>query len=153
MEFCLKSDDLGDPLISEEHILCFEWASPQDVDEITNLALRTNDYLSGFFSSLDIVVADFKLEFGRMLDENGNDRLMIGDEISPDTCRLWDKQNQRRLDKDRFRLDLDEPLSGYKEVARRLGVLPGVALDDRTILREDTKEKSTKNTTENEGQP
>jgi phosphoribosylaminoimidazole-succinocarboxamide synthase len=129
IEFYLKNDSLNDPIVSEEHILCFEWASPQDIDDMTSIALRVNDFLCGLFSAISITLVDFKIEFGHMFDEKGRDRLMIGDEITPDTCRFWDTHDKTRLDKDRFRLDLDNPLSGYQEIARRLGVLPPGVLE------------------------
>lgn len=124
IEYCLKDDKLGDPFVSEEHIFAFQWATPQDIDDIRLMALRTNDYLSGLFTGIGIRLVDFKLEFGRVWD-NGNERIILADEISPDNCRLWDLKTNKKLDKDRFRLDLGEVEEGYQEVARRLGVLPG----------------------------
>ena len=121
IEFCYKSDRLGDPMISEEHITAFGWATQMEIDEMMTLALRTNDYLSGLFVSIGIKLVDFKLEFGRLL-EGDQARIVIADEISPDSCRLWDMETNNRLDKDRFRRDLGGIMDAYREVARRLGV-------------------------------
>ena len=121
IEFCYKSDELGDPLISEEHITVFGWATPQEVEDMMTIALRVNDYLSGLFASVHIKLVDFKLEFGRRHEEDQH-RIMLGDEISPDSCRLWDMRTGDKLDKDRFRRDLGGIMDAYREVARRLGV-------------------------------
>jgi phosphoribosylaminoimidazole-succinocarboxamide synthase len=123
IEYCLKNDDLGDPLVTEEHITAFGWASIQDLDEIVQSALRINDFLTGLFLGVGIRLIDFKLEFGRIWND---DEMMIvlADEISPDSCRLWDVETNERLDKDRFRRDLGKVEEGYQEIARRLGVLP-----------------------------
>jgi phosphoribosylaminoimidazole-succinocarboxamide synthase len=123
IEYCLKNDDLGDPLVTEEHITAFGWASIQDLDEIVQSALRINDFLTGLFLGVGIRLIDFKLEFGRIWND---DEMMIvlADEISPDSCRLWDAETNERLDKDRFRRDLGKVEEGYQEIARRLGVLP-----------------------------
>ena len=123
VEYCLKNDDLGDPLVTEEHITAFGWASIQDLDEIVQSALRINDFLTGLFLGVGIRLIDFKLEFGRIWND---DEMMIvlADEISPDSCRLWDVETNERLDKDRFRRDLGKVEEGYQEIARRLGVLP-----------------------------
>ena len=123
LEYCLKNDDLGDPLVTEEHITAFGWATISDLDEIVQLSLRINDFLCGLFLGIGIRLVDFKLEFGRIWNE---DEMMIvlADEISPDSCRLWDTQTDEKLDKDRFRRDLGGVEEGYQEVARRLGVLP-----------------------------
>ncbi len=121
-EFYLKDDKLGDPLISEEHIITFEWASANELEEIMSLSSRINDFLIGFFLSQKIRLVDFKLEFGRFWDQD-EQIIMLADEISPDNCRLWDIQTNKKLDKDRFRHDLGEVDKAYKEVAYRLGVL------------------------------
>ncbi len=123
VEFCYKSDELGDPLVSEEHITAFGWASPQEIDDMMATALRINDFLSGLFASIKIKLVDFKLEFGRSRQEDENQRLMLGDEISPDSCRLWDIHTNNKLDKDRFRRDLGNVMEAYSEVAKRLGIL------------------------------
>lgn len=124
VEYCYKSDELGDPLISEEHITAFGWASPQDIDDFLAMSLRVNDFLSGIFMGIGIKLVDFKLEFGRVYDENGDVRIMLADELSPDNMRLWDAQTGEKMDKDRFRRDLGNVEDAYREVARRLGVLP-----------------------------
>ena len=123
VEFCLKDDDLGDPLIAEEHVTAFGWATHQELDEIVNLSLRVNDFLCGLFAGIGIRLVDFKLEFGRWY--NGDEmRIVLADEISPDSCRLWDLETNEKLDKDRFRRDLGKVEEAYQEVARRLGLLP-----------------------------
>ncbi len=123
VEFCYKSDELGDPLVAEEHITAFGWATPQEIDEIMSLALRINDFLSGLFTGVGIRLVDFKLEFGRYY-ENEEMRIILADEISPDSCRLWDIKTNEKMDKDRFRRDLGGAEEAYQEVARRLGILP-----------------------------
>ncbi len=123
IEFCLKDDKLGDPLVSEEHIMAFGWATQQDLDDIVALALRVNDFLSGCMLAVGIKLVDFKIEIGRIWDGDYQ-RLVVADEISPDSCRLWDIETGRKLDKDVFRRDLGSLTDAYTEVARRLGVLP-----------------------------
>ncbi|WP_407050520.1 phosphoribosylaminoimidazolesuccinocarboxamide synthase [Methyloraptor flagellatus] len=122
IEFYYKNDELGDPMVSEEHITAFGWASPQDIDDIMALAIRVNDFLSGLFLGVGIRLVDFKLEFGRLW-EGDMMRIVVADEISPDSCRLWDASSGDKLDKDRFRRDLGGMLEAYQEVARRLGIL------------------------------
>ena len=122
IEFCFKSDDLGDPLVSEEHITAFGWANPQEIDEMTALALRINDFLSGLFLGIGIKLVDFKVEFGRIY-ENDMIRIVLADEISPDSCRLWDISTDEKLDRDRFRKDMSGLIEAYQDVARRLGIL------------------------------
>jgi phosphoribosylaminoimidazole-succinocarboxamide synthase len=122
IEFYYKNDALGDPIVSEEHITAFGWANPQEIDEIMALALRINDFLAGLFSGIGIRLIDFKVEFGRLWD-NEQMRIVLADEISPDCCRLWDAVTSDKLDKDRFRRDMGGVLEAYQEVARRLGVL------------------------------
>jgi phosphoribosylaminoimidazole-succinocarboxamide synthase len=123
VEYYLKSDELGDPMVTEEHITAFGWASYQEIDEIMNMALRVNDFLSGLFLGVGLKLVDFKLEFGRLWEEDDM-RIILADEISPDNCRLWDVATNERLDKDRFRQDLGKVEEGYQEIARRLGILP-----------------------------
>ena len=123
VEFYLKNDDLNDPMITEEHITAFGWASHQELDEIVNMSLRINDFLSGLFLGIGIRLIDFKLEFGRLYDGDEM-RLVLADEISPDSCRLWDTKTNEKMDKDRFRRDLGKVEEAYQEVARRLGILP-----------------------------
>ncbi len=123
VEFYLKSDELGDPLVSEEHITAFSWANPHEIDEIIALSLRINDFLTGMFMGVGIKLVDFKIEFGRLW-ENEQMRIVLADEISPDSCRLWDAKSGNKLDKDRFRQDMGGLSEAYQEVARRLGILP-----------------------------
>ncbi|MEE4120960.1 MAG: phosphoribosylaminoimidazolesuccinocarboxamide synthase [Paracoccaceae bacterium] len=123
VEFYYKDDALGDPLVTEEHILAFGWAGQQDLDDMVALALRVNDFLSGVLLGVGIRLVDFKIEIGRIW-EGDYMRLVVADEISPDSCRLWDIKTGNRLDKDVFRRDLGDLADAYTEVARRLGVLP-----------------------------
>jgi phosphoribosylaminoimidazole-succinocarboxamide synthase len=123
IEYYYKSDELGDPMVTEEHITAFGWASPQDLDEIIALSLRVNDFLSGLFLGTGIKLIDFKLEFGRLWN-NEDMRIVLADEISPDNMRLWDNTTNEKMDKDRFREDLGNVAEAYQEVARRLGILP-----------------------------
>lgn len=122
IEFYYKSDELDDPMVSEEHITAFGWANPQEVDEMMALSLRINDFLSGLFFAIGIRLVDFKIEFGRLV-ENDVLRIVLADEISPDCCRLWDIETNDKLDKDRFRQDLGGLIDAYRDVARRLGIL------------------------------
>lgn len=122
IEFYLKNDELNDPIISEEHIIVFDWASHEELESIISISQRINDFLTGYFYSQKIRLVDFKLEFGRFW-ENQEMTIMVADEISPDNCRLWDLQTNEKLDKDRFRQDLGNVDRAYKEVAYRLGVL------------------------------
>jgi len=123
IEFYYKDDALGDPLVTEEHIIAFGWAGQQDLDDMVALALRVNDFVSGVMYGVGIKLVDFKIEIGRIW-ENDFQRLIVADEISPDSCRLWDMESGRKLDKDVFRRDLGDLADAYTEVARRLGVLP-----------------------------
>jgi phosphoribosylaminoimidazole-succinocarboxamide synthase len=122
IEFYYKSDELGDPMVSEEHITAFGWATPQEIDDIMSLAIRVNDFLTGLFLGIGIRLVDFKVEFGRLY-EGDMMRIVLADEISPDSCRLWDMQTDNKLDKDRFRRDMGGLMEAYSEVARRLGIL------------------------------
>jgi len=123
VEHYYKSDELGDPLVTEEHITAFGWAAPQDLDDMMSLALRVNDYLSGLFLGVGLRLVDFKIEFGRLWE--GEDmRIVLADEISPDSCRLWDTRTDEKMDKDRFRRDMGGVAEAYQEVARRLGIMP-----------------------------
>ncbi|GIL41891.1 phosphoribosylaminoimidazolesuccinocarboxamide synthase [Roseiterribacter gracilis] len=123
IEYFYKKDELGDPLVSEEHITAFKWATPHELDEIVALTIRVNDFLSGLFLGIGLKLVDFKLEFGRMWT-NDEMHIVLADEISPDNCRLWDAQTNEKLDKDRFRQDLGRVVEAYQEVARRLGLTP-----------------------------
>lgn len=123
VEYSFKNDELGDPFVSEEYIIAFGWASQQDLDDIVSLALRVNDFLSGVFFAVGIKLIDFKIEVGRIWDGDFM-RLIVADEISPDSCRLWDVKTGQKLDKDVFRRDLGSLTDAYTEVARRLGLMP-----------------------------
>ncbi|PQO24400.1 phosphoribosylaminoimidazolesuccinocarboxamide synthase [Rhodobacteraceae bacterium WD3A24] len=123
VEFYYKDDKLGDPLVCEEHIIAFGWAAQQDLDDMVALALRVNDFLSGVMLGVGIRLVDFKIEIGRVW-EGDFQRLIIADEISPDSCRLWDMKTGQKLDKDVFRRDLGNLADAYTEVAKRLGVMP-----------------------------
>ena len=121
IEFSYKNDDLGDPVISREHILEFGWIdNPTTLDSIIDRCLRTNDFMQGMFRAVGIKLVDFKLEFGKSKNDG---KVLLADEISPDTCRLWDISSEKKLDKDRFRKDLGNIIQAYQEVARRLGII------------------------------
>jgi phosphoribosylaminoimidazole-succinocarboxamide synthase len=122
IEYYYKDDALGDPLIADEHIACFGWASQEEMNDIADMAIRVNDFMCGMFAAIGIRLIDFKLEFGRVW-ENDYPRIILADEISPDSCRLWDMKSNEKLDKDRFRLDLGGEAEAYQEIARRLGLL------------------------------
>jgi phosphoribosylaminoimidazole-succinocarboxamide synthase len=123
IEYYYKDDALGDPMITDEHIAAFGWASQEEMHDIADLAIRVNDFLCGLFAGIGIRLVDFKLEFGRIWD-NDYSRIILADEISPDGCRLWDMESGEKLDKDRFRRDLGGEIEAYQEVARRLGLMP-----------------------------
>ena len=132
LEYCYKDDALGDPLVAEEHIACFGWATQEEMQDISSMAIRINDFMCGMFAAIGIRLVDFKLEFGRLFDGDFS-RIILADEISPDGCRLWDIETGEKLDKDRFRRDLGGEAEAYQEVARRLGLMPeeseGAVLD------------------------
>jgi len=136
IEYHCKNAKLGDPLVSEEHITAFAWASTRELDEIAQIALRVNDFLTGLFLGIGIRLVDFRLEFGR-LSSDDDLRIVIADEISPDSCRLWDSRTNEKMDMDRFREDLGRVEEGYQEVARRLGIVleggPGDFTAPRTM--------------------
>ena len=118
IEFSLKDDDLGDPLIPENHILVLDIAKEDELIEIMEMTSKVNDYLRGFFAGVGIELIDF----GRLSDGNDGHFIVLADEFSPDNCRLWDFETGEKLDKDRFRRDLGGEVEAYQEVARRLGV-------------------------------
>jgi phosphoribosylaminoimidazole-succinocarboxamide synthase len=138
LEYYYKDDALHDPLITEEHIACFGWASQEEMHDIADMAIRVNDFMSGLFAAIGIKLVDFKLEFGRVW-ENDFARVILADEISPDGCRLWDIATGEKLDKDRFRRDLGGEVEAYQEVARRLGLLPDEG--DTAVLDLETHRK------------
>ena len=122
IEFCYKKDELGDPMVTEEHITAFNWATHQEIDDILAMMLRINVFLTGLFAGAQIKLVDFKVEFGRLF-EGDMVRTVLADEISPDSCRLWDMTTGEKLDKDRFRRDMGGVTEAYAEVARRLGII------------------------------
>ena len=109
-------------MVSEEHITAFGWATQEEMNDIADMAIRVNDFLCGLFAAIGIRLVDFKMECGRLF-ENEMMRIIVADEISPDSCRLWDIKSNEKLDKDRFRRDLGGLLEAYTEVAKRLGIL------------------------------
>ena len=123
IEYYYKDDALGDPLVTEEHIDINDWATADEIAIATETSLRINDFLIGLFRAVGIKLVDFKLEFGRIWKDDEK-RIILADEISPDTCRLWDVKDERKLDKDRFRKDLGGLMEAYQEVAKRLGIMP-----------------------------
>ena len=125
LEYCYKKDELQDPLISKEHIYSFGWATEKEIQKIDKITLRINDILSGLFRGIGIKLVDFKIEYGKAWNKDSNEKeIVLADEISPDTCRLWDVKTEKKLDKDRFRRDLGNIIQGYQEVARRLNIMP-----------------------------
>lgn len=116
-EFFLKNDELHDPMITDEHIRAFGWAEPEEVVQMKQLTAQINDVLAGLFADAGMLLVDYKVEFGR-----SGGRLLMGDEFTPDGCRLWDAETRRKMDKDRFRRDLGDVVETYEEVAARLGV-------------------------------
>ena len=125
LEYSYKKDELEDPLISKEHIYAFGWATEEEIKIIDKMTLRINDLLLGLFRGIGIKLIDFKIEYGKVWDKDlEKNEILLADEISPDTCRLWDAKTEKKLDKDRFRKDLGNVIQGYQEVARRLGIMP-----------------------------
>ena len=122
IEFYYKDDKLKDPMVTEEHITAFNWASTQEIDDILATTLRVNDFLTGLFAGVGITLVDFKVEYGRIWEQDFS-RVILADEISPDSCRLWDTISNEKLDKDRFRRDMGNVVESYTEVARRLGIM------------------------------
>ena len=124
LEYCYKKDELQDPIISKEHIYTFGWATEKEIKIIDQMTLRINDLLLGMFRGIGIKLIDFKIEYGKSWNkETEETEIVLADEISPDTCRLWDAKTEKKLDKDRFRKDLGGVVEAYQEVARRLGIL------------------------------
>ncbi|ESQ74659.1 phosphoribosylaminoimidazolesuccinocarboxamide synthase [Asticcacaulis sp. AC402] len=122
IEFYYKNDALEDPMVTEEHVTAFNWANTQEIDDILATTLRVNDFLSGMFAAVGITLVDFKIEYGRLF-EGEFSRVILADEISPDSCRLWDATTNEKLDKDRFRRDMGNVIESYTEVAKRLGIM------------------------------
>ena len=116
-EFFYKDDDLGDPLINDCHITAFGWAKEKDIEVMKELTLKTNSILVSLFDAADLILVDFKIEFGLV-----DGKILLGDEFTPDGCRVWDKETKKKLDKDRFRLGLGDVVESYQEIAHRLGI-------------------------------
>lgn len=116
-EFFLKNDELHDPMINDYHIISFKWGTQEDIDKMKELTFKVNDVLTKLFADAGMILVDYKLEFG-----NFKGKLYLGDEFSPDGCRLWDADTRKKLDKDRFRQGLGGVVEAYEEVAHRLGV-------------------------------
>lgn len=115
LEFCYKNDELGDPILNDYHILSIKLATREEIDLLSNMALKINDILIDYFKKLNIDLIDFKLEFGRF-----KGKIVLADEISPDTCRFWDSATHEKLDKDRFRRNLGDVEAAYKEILARI---------------------------------
>ena len=141
VEFYYKKDELNDPIVSEQHILAFGWADPYELEEMVHQALRVNDFLTGLFSGIGLRLIDFKLEFGRIWDEDGEVYIILADEVSPDNCRLWDSKTGERMDKDRFRQDLGDLVEGYQELAKRLGLIPASGIIEGGSVNEKIAEQ------------
>ena len=116
IEFSYKNDDLGDPLINAYHAIALNLATREEIEQIKAMAFKTNEIMKEYFLSIGVELVDFKLEFGKTSDGE----IVLADEISPDTCRLWDVNTNEKLDKDRFRRDLGDLVQGYEEVLARL---------------------------------
>jgi len=124
VEFYYKKDELGDPMVSDDHVLTFGWADPYELEEMVAMAWRVNDFLNGLFAGIGLRLVDFKLEFGRLYGQYGEVYILLADEMSPDNCRLWDAETNEKLDKDRFRFDLGDLVEGYQKIAEKLGLVP-----------------------------
>ena len=125
LEYCYKNDELSDPIVGKEHIYNFGWATEMELNKIDKMSLRINDILQGIFRGVGIKLVDFKIEYGRIWNEDKEvNEIILADEVSPDTCRLWDLKTDKKLDKDRFRKDLGNLMEAYQDVARRLGITP-----------------------------
>ncbi|MDA9806015.1 phosphoribosylaminoimidazolesuccinocarboxamide synthase [Alphaproteobacteria bacterium] len=132
IEYYLKRDDLGDPLINEDHIVNFNWGTREELEEMQEYGLRINDFLRGLFLGIGLKLVDFKIEFGRYFSEEDGTELLLADEISPDNCRLWDIKTNNKFDKDLFRQDIGGLKEAYQEVAERLKILPEKKLYSNT---------------------
>ena len=117
-EFFLKDDELGDPLINDEHIISFGWATKDQIDEMKTLTYKVNTILKELFINSGLILVDFKVEFG----VNSNGTILLADEFTPDGCRLWDSETLKKMDKDRFRQGLGDVVESYHQVADRLGM-------------------------------
>jgi phosphoribosylaminoimidazole-succinocarboxamide synthase len=141
IEYYYKKDELGDPMIGEDHIFTFGWADPYELEEMVAMAWRVNDYLNGLFSGIGLRLIDFKLEFGRIWGEHGELYIVLADEVSPDNCRLWDAKTGEKLDKDRFRFDLGDLVEGYQYIAEKLGLVPAGGILKGGSVNEQLAEK------------
>jgi phosphoribosylaminoimidazole-succinocarboxamide synthase len=121
IEFNLKDDENDDPLVSEEHMKVFGWAKEDEIETMKKYAFEINTLLKKLFKKINITLVDFKIEFGRYYSNN-NYEIILADEISPDSCRLWDMSSNEKLDKDRFRRNIGGLIEAYKEVATRLEI-------------------------------
>ena len=116
IEFSYKNDDLGDPLMNAYHAVALKAATREEIETIKSMAFKVNEVMKQYFDSLNVILVDFKLEFGKTADG----KIVLADEISPDTCRLWDKTTKEKLDKDRFRRDLGGVEEAYQEIMKRV---------------------------------
>ena len=116
-EFFYKDDELGDPMVNEFHIISFNWGTEEDIEEMRELTFKVNDVLKKMFADGGLLLVDFKLEFGRQ-----DGKMYLGDEMTPDGCRVWDAETRKKLDKDRFRQGLGDVIESYQEIASRIGV-------------------------------
>ena len=121
LEYYYKDDSLDDPMISRDHIITFGWATKSELNKIDKISLQINKVLKSLFLKKGIILVDFKIEFGRL--SSNPKQIVLADEISPDSCRLWDKKSKEKLDKDVFRRNLGSLLGAYEEVASRLGIV------------------------------
>ena len=121
LEYYYKEDSLDDPMISRDHLITFGWATNSELKKINKMSLQINKHLRNLFLKKNIILVDFKIEFGRL--SSNPKKIVLADEISPDSCRLWDKKTNKKLDKDVFRRNLGSLLSAYEEVASRLGIV------------------------------
>lgn len=121
LEYYYKEDSLDDPMISRDHLITFGWATNSELKKIDKMSLQINKHLRNLFLKKNIILVDFKIEFGRL--SSNPKKIVLADEISPDSCRLWDKKTNKKLDKDVFRRNLGSLLSAYEEVASRLGIV------------------------------
>jgi phosphoribosylaminoimidazole-succinocarboxamide synthase len=124
IEYYLKRDDLGDPLVNEDHIINFKWGTREELEEMQEYGLRINDFLRGLFLGIGLKLVDFKIEFGRYFSDDDDGVILLADEISPDNCRLWDIKTNNKYDKDLFRQEIGGLKEAYQEVAERLKILP-----------------------------
>ena len=128
IEFYYKNDELGNPMVGENHILNMGWADPYELEEIVSQAWRINDYLSGLFTGIGVKLVDFKIEFGKLYGEYDEIYILLADEISPDNCRLWDEKTNEKMDKDRFHQDMGGVIEAYQDIAKRFGLIPDTGI-------------------------